>query len=178
MKPQRDENGTLPAYAWPGGYPLYYLCGDNGILCPECANKESAVREGDEHPDYPDYDQWRIVAADVNWEDSSLTCDNCSKGIESAYAEQGRRCRVNPASTNTNNMDGLRAVCEPSVTLPDLCHHAMYEIYVDGQYVESVGNLGANAERALAFYQRKRRRQTVGIRIQPCRLPGCTWRQS
>jgi len=88
MKPQRDENGNLPAYAWPGGYPIYYLCADNGVLCPQCANKESAVRDADEHPDYPDYDQWHIVAGEVNWEDASLTCDNCSQRIESAYAEQ------------------------------------------------------------------------------------------
>lgn len=46
------------------------------------------MREADEHPDYPDYDQWRLVAADVNWEDSGLTCDHCSQRIESAYAEQ------------------------------------------------------------------------------------------
>lgn len=85
MTPQRDENGSLPAYAWPGGYPLFYLCADGGILCPQCANRESAVRKADEHPDY---DQWRIVAVEVNWEDASLTCDNCFKGIESAYAEQ------------------------------------------------------------------------------------------
>jgi hypothetical protein len=56
MKPQRDDNGNLPAYAWPGGYPLYYLCADNGVLCPQCANMESAVRQADQHPDYPDYD--------------------------------------------------------------------------------------------------------------------------
>ena len=88
MKPQRDETGKLPAYAWPGGYPIFYLCADNGILCPQCANKESAIREADERPDYPDFDQWRIVASDINWEDSSLTCDNCSQRIESAYGEQ------------------------------------------------------------------------------------------
>jgi hypothetical protein len=87
MKPQRDENGNLPAYAWPGGYPIYYLCADGGILCPQCANKESAVRHADEHPDYPDYDQWRIVAGEVNWDDTSLTCDNCSQRIESAYGD-------------------------------------------------------------------------------------------
>src|SRR5262249_45369102 len=73
MKPQRDENGNLPAYAWPGGYPIYYLCADNGILCPHCANTEPAVRLADEQADYPDYDQWRIMAVDVNWEDANLT---------------------------------------------------------------------------------------------------------
>jgi hypothetical protein len=88
MKPQRDENGNLPAYAWPGGYPIYYLCADNGVLCPNCANKESAVRPAEQHPDYPDYDQWRIVAGDINWEDADLTCDNCDTRIESAYGDQ------------------------------------------------------------------------------------------
>ena len=82
------------------------------------------------------------------------------------------------APIDNTKADGLRAVCDPPVALPDLCHHAEYRIYVSGQYVESVGNLGANAERALAFYRRKRRKQTVEIRVQPCRLSGCTWRAS
>src|SRR5438093_2035419 len=51
--------------------------------------------------------------------------------------------------------DGLRAVCDTPAQLTDLCHHALYEIYVNGQYVESVGNLGGNAQRALDFYRRK-----------------------
>jgi hypothetical protein len=51
MKPERDENGNLPAFAWPGGYPIFYLCADNGILCPQCANKESTVKEADKQPD-------------------------------------------------------------------------------------------------------------------------------
>ena len=85
---------------------------------------------------------------------------------------------MNPASINTINADGLRAVCGASEALPDLCHHSLYEVYIHGQYTESVGNLGANAQRALEFYKRKRRQQTVEIRIQPCRVAGCTWRQS
>jgi hypothetical protein len=83
---------------------------------------------------------------------------------------------MKPAHDSTNiNADGLRAVCP--ATLPDLCHPSLYEIYVNGQYVESVGNLGGNAQRALSFYRRKRRNQTVEVRVQPCRLPGCTWGQ-
>lgn len=79
-------------------------------------------------------------------------------------------------STN-NQAGGNRAVCTTSEgPLPDLCYHALYEIYVNGQYVESVGNLGANGQRALEFYRRKRRKQTVEIRVMPSRLPGCTWR--
>ncbi len=82
-------------------------------------------------------------------------------------------------STN-NQAGGLRAVCPTPegspASLPDLCHHALYEIYVNGQYVESVGNLGANAQRAREFYQRKRRGRAVEIRVLHCRLQGCTWR--
>ena len=84
---------------------------------------------------------------------------------------------MSKASLQNTKADGLRAVCATSEPLPDLCHHALYEIYVNGQYVESVGSRGGNAQRALDFYRRKRRKQTVEIRIQPCRLAGCTWRR-
>jgi hypothetical protein len=85
---------------------------------------------------------------------------------------------VKPASLDSKNADGLRAVCDTPATLPHLCHHALYEIYVNGQYAESLGNLGENAQRALAFYRRKRRKQALEVRVQPCRLPGCTWGRS
>ena len=80
---------------------------------------------------------------------------------------------MKPASLDNRKADGLRAVCD-SPALLDLCHHALYEIYVNGQYVESVGNMGGNAQRALDFYQRKRPKQKVEVRVQPCRLSGCT----
>jgi hypothetical protein len=87
---------------------------------------------------------------------------------------------VTSQSLDSDNVkaDGLRAVCEPAAPLPDLCHHALYEIYIDGQYVESVGNLGGNAPRALEFWERRNRKESVTIKVSPCRLPGCTWRQS
>lgn len=85
----RNENGTLPAYAWPGGYPIYYLCADGGILCPACANGENGSLAADEtlDPDCPDDDQWRIVAQDIHWEGQPLVCDHCGKKIESAYGD-------------------------------------------------------------------------------------------
>lgn len=76
----RDDNGELESYAWPGGYPIYYLCEDGGILCPDCARQ--AEKEGLSTPDNP---QWHIVGAEVNWEDAHLNCDHCYKRIESAY---------------------------------------------------------------------------------------------
>lgn len=77
----RLEDGSYQSFAWPGGYPVFYLSADNGVLCPKCANDNRKF-------DAPDDPQWNVVAADVNWEDDSLYCDNCSQRIESAYAEK------------------------------------------------------------------------------------------
>jgi hypothetical protein len=33
----RDDDGQLSQWAWPGGYPLYYMVEDGGALCPTCA---------------------------------------------------------------------------------------------------------------------------------------------
>jgi len=66
-------------WAWPGGYPIYYVCKDGGCLCADCCNKEIALTTQTDDP------QWHIVAADINYEDDSLVCDHCGKNIESAY---------------------------------------------------------------------------------------------
>jgi hypothetical protein len=72
----RDDTGKLAAYAWPGGYPLYYLTGGGlgaGLtVCPKCANTET-----------PD----PAIAAGINWEDAELLCEDCGERIPSAYAE-------------------------------------------------------------------------------------------
>lgn len=82
MKPVRDENGNLDSYAWPGGYPLYYLTEDCGVLCPTCANGAESKKADESDA------QWFVVGADVNWEDPAILCDNCNQRIESAYAEE------------------------------------------------------------------------------------------
>lgn len=71
--------------------------------------------------------------------------------------------------TANNQVEGLRP-------LPDLCHHAEYRIYLDGQYVESVGNLGGNAQRAADRWQRRNRKKAVEVRPIRCTLAGCQWR--
>ena len=87
MLPERMENGKLPAYAWPGGYPLFYVCADNGVLCPSCANRENgSIADTDRKKQ--DDPQWLIVDSSVNWEDDSLFCDHCNARIESAYGEE------------------------------------------------------------------------------------------
>jgi hypothetical protein len=67
------HNGTLPAYAWPGGYQMFYLDNQNNVLCPDCANADG-------------YDS-EPIAADINYEDAWLFCDNCSEQIPAAYAD-------------------------------------------------------------------------------------------
>jgi hypothetical protein len=79
------RKGKAMPYAWPGGYPLFYLCSDGGVLCPSCVTKERAqiFRSTHEHS----RDGWAITAVDANWEDPFMLCDHCGKRIESAYAE-------------------------------------------------------------------------------------------
>ena len=74
LKIYEENNNILPAYAWPGGYPMFYVNNHNDVLCPDCANKTDEFDE-------------ELVNYDANWEDPSLYCDHCSKRIESAYAE-------------------------------------------------------------------------------------------
>jgi len=74
MKPTKDENGKLPAYAWPGGYQLIYLTKDGSTVCPECANKEAD-------------DSQAVIGVDVYWEGPAVCCDDCGREIESAYGE-------------------------------------------------------------------------------------------
>lgn len=76
----RNDDGTLAAYAWPGGYPLFYMDRENSTLCVDCARKSDTV---DEVP------QFRPIAAAINYEDGDLYCGQCSCRIESAYGEEG-----------------------------------------------------------------------------------------
>jgi hypothetical protein len=85
--PERDSTGKFPAYAWPGGYPLIYLCADGGILCPACANNAngSEAYAGDYVPERGR--DWHMIGADVYWEGPPMQCDHCNKAIESAYGD-------------------------------------------------------------------------------------------
>lgn len=69
----RNESGQLPAYAWPGGYPIVYLTQYGNTVCPECAND-------------PDPSE-TIVSGDVYWEGAPMCCDRCTNTIESAYGD-------------------------------------------------------------------------------------------
>lgn len=81
-------------YAWPGGYPKFFLMQDGETCCFECI-KDNKVEVFAAAPDEgpatvlrsPD-PQWWPVAVDINWEDPSMYCAHCGGRIESAYAEE------------------------------------------------------------------------------------------
>ena len=73
-------------YAWPGGYPLYFVTANGGILSFDATQEnmnqiQSAIIEHDDT-------QWQIIGYEINWEDSNLFCDHTGKQIESAYGEE------------------------------------------------------------------------------------------
>lgn len=73
----RDEQGKLPAYAWPGGYPLIYLDKRDRVMCPACANLPKHERSNCGNP----------IGGDVYWEGPELECDECGEMIQSAYGD-------------------------------------------------------------------------------------------
>ena len=91
-----QEFPTLLASTDVGGYPMYYTDKDNSCLCPACANKvlassrEEVIRanNSEEEGDEPCLTSLDIlVDADINYEDTELSCDNCSEVIPSAYGD-------------------------------------------------------------------------------------------
>ena len=85
----RDDDGKLPAFAWPGGYPIYYVTRDGGELCPKCANGENGSEAAESHDDA----QWELAGQGLHWEGDPLMCAHCGSEIESAYGaiEDGAR---------------------------------------------------------------------------------------
>jgi hypothetical protein len=81
-------------YAWPGGYPTFFVCDDGEALCCKCAWIEAyEVMRAINARNYAISraqswkSDWPVVGADINYEDTSLYCANCNEQIESAYGE-------------------------------------------------------------------------------------------
>jgi hypothetical protein len=73
-------------YAWPGGYPLYFITSDGGVLSFDAVRKEyRRVSHEVRHPSR--HDQFRVMAVEINYEDPGLICDHTNERIPSAYAE-------------------------------------------------------------------------------------------
>jgi hypothetical protein len=72
-------------YAWPGGYPMYFITSDGAALSFEAARENAEqIRESIASNAR---DGWKVEAVEVNWEDAELICDHTGKPIESAYGD-------------------------------------------------------------------------------------------
>lgn len=77
---------TRHGYAWPGGYPMYALTEDCGVLSHDAVVENyalirRAMRDGGDK-------QWNVIAVLINLEDDNLVCDHTGERIESAYGEE------------------------------------------------------------------------------------------
>ena len=75
----KNEQGELPAYAWPGGYPILYYDMDNCTLCAKCAI--NSMNDPDE------LEQFKPVAYEVYYEGPVMNCEQCNAEVESAYGD-------------------------------------------------------------------------------------------
>jgi hypothetical protein len=80
-----NEDGKLPSYGWPGGYPVLYIAGDCEVLCPACANGENGSEAT--NPECADDPQWNVQGYFVHYEGPPEVCAHCSAKIESAYGD-------------------------------------------------------------------------------------------
>lgn len=73
-------------YAWPGGYPVYFVADDGEALSFNAVRENyklvlRAVREQATNG-------WSVIGVDINYEEQDLTCAHTGERIESAYGEQ------------------------------------------------------------------------------------------
>lgn len=65
-------------FAWPGGYEMYFVTSDGGVLCADCVVNEWA----DEIAEADDWGGWKIEGVGSEADTDSLTiCDNCNRTI-------------------------------------------------------------------------------------------------
>jgi hypothetical protein len=72
----------LPAFAWPGGYPILYIFADGGTCCPKCANAniDQIAAEGRNS-----HGGWALGGFYLHMKGEPDACDHCNAEMESAY---------------------------------------------------------------------------------------------
>lgn len=76
-------------YAWPGGYPCYFVMADGEALSFKAARENRRLlleALANRLKGWQD-DGWQPVALEVNWEEPDLFCAHTGERIESAHAE-------------------------------------------------------------------------------------------
>ena len=86
---QFDDALKNGPYAWPGGYPLFFLLADNSTLGFQAAiDNAPAIREAlTPVGDGFDNSGWQVIACCINWEDDFMVCCHDGDPIPSAYGE-------------------------------------------------------------------------------------------
>lgn len=82
LEQAKNEAGEYQGFAWPGGYPIVYVCNDGSYVCAKCMNdptNQGWISEGDD----------RVIGADVYYEGPVEQCVNCEAEISSAYGDPG-----------------------------------------------------------------------------------------
>jgi len=82
---QLRETLRAGPFAWPGGYPLYFVADDGEALSFDSvrANIRQVLRSIRDSAN----DGWRVLGVDVNYEDHALFCTHSGERIPSAYSE-------------------------------------------------------------------------------------------
>lgn len=78
------------AYAFPGGYPRFFITHDGEALSFDSA-KENQKQIAEAIETYDKNSDWLVIGCDINWEDSSLICAHSNKKIESAYGDLDKK---------------------------------------------------------------------------------------
>ena len=78
---------ALGQYTSHGNYAMYFFTNSWECICFKCAEKEKenivlAIQNQDNSS------KLQVIGADINWEDSTLYCNECGERIESAYGEE------------------------------------------------------------------------------------------
>ncbi len=74
-------------YAFPGGYPRYFITSDGDALSFKSAQENAGlIRDAIIADDTQS--GWRVCAVAINWEDADMFCSHSGELIESAYGEE------------------------------------------------------------------------------------------
>ncbi len=80
-----DNNGEVPAYAWPGGYECYFITKDGGVLCHQCVEQNlEQIKEAESEGNWDA--QWAVIACEnLSMNESELICDHCGRVIDHGW---------------------------------------------------------------------------------------------
>lgn len=85
MKTTQFKLFVRQPFTWPGMYPLFSIMDDGGCVCHKCAKENAKQIISSTRSESKD--GWQCAGVDINWEDTSMTCDHCGDTIKSAYGD-------------------------------------------------------------------------------------------